>query len=282
MGKIKVVTDSTAYLSKDQLEKLDITVVPLSIHLQGETFKETDLPEETFYERLRASREFPTTSQPSVGEFLAAYRSAAEDAETIISIHLSKEISGTFRSAQAASEQVDVEIVTVDSRSTSGGLAYLVLEAARLAAAGAEKDVILQTVQFLRDNMNILFMVDTLEYLKRGGRIGGAQALLGTLLKIKPILTIDGTVDLYEKVRTRQKAINTLVEKVRSFADSCTIKEKLRVMAVGVDAREERDRLAAKLEEVCPGILVDKGSVGPVIGSHVGPGTLGVVFCSLP
>lgn len=282
MSRVRIVTDSTAYLSEKEVEENGIIVVPLVVNFRNESFKEGETyTNEEFYQLLRGGG-VPTTSQPSAGDFVEAYQRIAEPGAEIISIHLSAGISGTFNSAKTAAGMLpELDVTVYDSLVTSSGQAFLVREAARMAAEGASKDDILTVISVMRHHLRILFMVDTLEYLHRGGRIGGAQALLGTLLQIKPILYVKGEIGVFEKVRTRPKALAKIVDELVNF---CTEKpvEKLRVAVIHVDTPDKARDLAALIEEKFPGLPVQIDSVGPVIGSHVGPGTLGVAFTVVP
>lgn len=278
MGRVRLVTDSTAYLPAETLERLGITVVPLSVTYEGETFREGEGPSfAEFYARLRRGG-FPTTSQPSAGDFVEAYRRVAQGCEHIISVHLSAGFSGTVASAQQAAGMLpELDITVVDSLSASAGLGLVVREAAALAAAGAGKDEVMEIIWGMRENMHLLFVVDTLEYLHRGGRIGGAQALFGSLLQVKPILTIKGTIDVFDKVRTKGKAVARAREELEKFLASHP-REKVRAAVIHVDAPAEAQALREALD--WPGLEVFE--TGPVLGAHAGPGTVGFAFCTVP
>lgn len=281
MSKIRIVTDSTADLPKELIEKYGITIVPLKIHFNDvETYLDgVDLTPGEFYEKLRNSEKPPTTSQPPPGEFVSTYENLAlKGAEEIISIHLSKKFSGTYQSACLAknlvNEKVNVEVI--DSQSVSMGMGLIVLAAAKAAQEGKSFQEILALVNDLINKMTIYFIVDTLDYLEKGGRIGKASYLLGSLLSIKPILEIsDGEIHVYEKARGRSKAIERLLEIAQS-----KIKENSKVMCslVHCDALPELMKLSNKVTEIlnCEDLIIS--DMGGVIGTHVGPGTIGLIF----
>lgn len=284
MQKVKIVTDSTAYLSKEKQNEYDITVVPLAVSLGDENFKEgQNYTNHQFFEKLRVNKElFPTTSQPAAGEFKEAFERLTAEAECVIAILISSGISGTVQAAQTGAGLAEgADVTIIDSYSTAAGLEFIVVEAAKMAQAGKGKEEIIKTVEHMRDTLSTLFMVDTFEYLKRGGRIGGAGALLGTLLNIKPILYIRGKIDVFQKVRTRKKALGRITAELDQFFATCDVK-KAKVAVITVDCLTEAKELGAAIGEKYPDLQFEYADVGPVIGSHVGPGTLGVAFCSMP
>ncbi|WP_366921935.1 DegV family protein [Metallumcola ferriviriculae] len=284
MQKVKIITDSTAYLTKEQLAAYDITMVPLAVNLGNENFKEGEkYTNHQFFDKLRESKElFPTTSQPAAGEFKEAYETLSKEAESVVAILISSGISGTVQAAQTGAGLAEgTDVTVIDSYSTAGGLAFMVLEAASMAREGKGKEEIITTVEHMRDTLSTLFMVDTFEYLKRGGRIGGAQALVGTLLKIKPILYIRGKIDVFQKVRTRQKALGRVVEELDEFLKTCDI-NKARVAVLLVDCQDEAVKFGEQIKAKYPHLEFEYADIGPVVGSHVGPGTMGLAFCSLP
>jgi DegV family protein with EDD domain len=278
-----VFTDSTAYLTSEDKKQFGITVVPLIITFQNNSYKErVEISDEEFYKALAEKGGFPTTSQPSAGDFVKAYQENANEGDEIISIHISSGISGTYASAIAAAEMLpNYNISVFDSQTTATGLRYLVLKAAEMAQSGASKEEIVKTLSLMRDQVHILFMVDTLEYLRRGGRIGGAQALIGSLLQVKPILTIRGKTEIFDKVRTRQKALARIVEEFVKFYKS-NDPSKIRASILYVHNHDACDILAQLINSYIPNLQLERISVGPVVGAHVGPGTLGLAYCLLP
>ncbi len=277
-GKIGLVTDSTAYLNEDFIREHDIKVVPLKVIFGNESFREgIDITHADFFKKLKSFDGFPTTSQPSVGEFVEAYKEMAGKYESILSVHISGGISGTIESARAAAAELpDIRIEVVDSLSTSMGL-YLILDAAtRDIEAGVELDEVAGKARKIADETKVYFAVDTLEYLRKGGRIGGAQAFLGSVLKVKPILTIHGTIDAKEKARGTQKAVARIVEIAKEDLNG-------RPAVLGVTHIFDPEagkalvkRVAEAFECKQDDILVNE--TGPVIGSHTGPGTVGLFF----
>ena len=284
MANIKIVTDSTAYLTEEQINKYDITVVPLAVNLGNESFKEGEkYTNKEFFEKLSKHKDlFPTTSQPADGEFKEAYERLNKEADSIITITISEGISGTLSSAKTGADLAGgVDVTVIDSLSTSAGLEQMVIQAASLAQAGESKEEIIKVVEHIRDNLTTLFMVDTFEYLKRGGRIGGASAMLGTMLQIKPILFIHGKIDVFQKVRTRKKAIGRMEQELNKFLQENGL-EKTRVSVLTVDCREAGEEFFSDIKQKYPGLNCSQAEIGPVVGSHVGPGTIGLAFCSLP
>ncbi|MBS4026059.1 MAG: DegV family protein [Clostridia bacterium] len=281
---IRIVTDSTAYLSPEVISQYDISVVPLIVNFGDESFKEGEkYSNKEYYHKLKTTNLVATTSQPSSGDFFTVYKKLADEGNEIISIHISSVLSGTLASAQAASTLLpEAKITVIDSLSTANPLAWMVIEAAKAAQAGQTVEKITQQVENMKKNINLLFVVDTMEYLKRGGRVGGAQALLGTLLQIKPILHLQsGRIEVFDKVRTKQKALARLISKFDSFMSNGPTMENLKVAIIHIDAEENTGILKKELEEKYPGLQVEGGELGPVIGSHAGPGTLGIAFCKL-
>jgi len=279
MSATALVTDSTAYLPPELVERYRITVVPLYVRFGEEVFRDgVDISPEQFYARLRTSPVMPATSQPSAGDFLEAYRRLIEGgASAIISIHISTKMSGTVPSALLAREQIpQVPIFVVDSLSTSMGLGFQVLEAARLLEAGRPPEEVVQAVEALRGRIRILFVVDTLEFLHRGGRIGGAQAFLGSLLNLKPLLAVrDGQVDAVERVRTKRRAIQRMLEILAAEAGDRPMRVAVIHGGVPEEAAGLHDEVRSRLN--CQELYV--AELSPVIGTHAGPGTVGVVTC---
>lgn len=280
MAGVKIVTDSGADIPKHLVEELDITVVPLTIHFGDEEFKDgVDLDTTQFYSRLQAGGQ-PRTTQPSPADFEAAYVKLQDEADAIVSCHLSSELSGTMQSAVLAStmDSVKVPVHVIDSRSASLGIGMLAIEAARMAKDGASAEDIVQHVQGIVQRQQVFFLVDTLEYLQRNGRIGRASAFVGGLLNIKPLLTIDdGVVAPLERARGRNKARARLVELVASGVGD----NKVRMAIMHADAAEEAEALAAELRSKVDVDELIVSQLGATIGTHAGPGTLGVVFYSV-
>lgn len=280
---IKIVTDSTAYLSKDLLEGFGISEVSLVVNFAGHSFPEgQERNYHRFYEKLRHTQEFPTTSQPAVGDFLETFRRLTDDGSPVISIHISSKLSGTVQSARtAAAMLVDRDISVVDSSFTIAAQLFFVEVAAKMAQIERSKAEILEQVEYMKNHTRLFFMVDSLEYLHRGGRIGGAAALFGTLLQIKPILHLqDGIIDVFTKVRTREKATTRMINEVLTILEH-TDRQKLMVGILHVDNPAGAAHLKNLVAEKYPDLELGTFEVGPVIGSHVGPGSTGVVVTEL-
>ncbi|HUP27745.1 MAG TPA: DegV family protein [Chloroflexia bacterium] len=287
MGRIAFVTDSVAGLPVDQVKKYDLTVVPLQVIFGTESFRDgIDLTQDQFFERLKAAKTLPTTSQPSVADFEAAYKKLLDDpgVDSIISIHLSSTVpSGTYSSAQQAAERVSAnsgkKISVIDSQQVYMGYGFMAINAARAAEQGKSHDEIVKLVEAMKGRVQLILLVDTLEYLQRGGRIGGAQALLGGLLNIKPILHIKGgRVEPLERVRSRRKAMERLVE----IAAEATKGKKVQVAVGHAQAAEDAATLTSMVRQKMDVTEEFTSDLGPVISTHTGPGVLGFVYYPLP
>ena len=274
MTKIAIVTDSTAYLPKAFIESNNIKVIPLKIHWDDDDFEDgVNITPTQFYERLEKSSTIPTTSQPTAEEFLRIFEELAPHCDGIIVPLISSGISGTVASAQAAVSmfsQVPVEVI--DSRSTAAGLALVVTAIAKAVSDGNSLKEIRQLAEDIVKRLNLFFVVDTLKYLHKGGRIGGASRYLGTMLSIKPILYINGTIDALEKVRTKKKAIERLID----LAVGKAAGKPAHVGVMHANALEEVKNLREQLLEKLDCKQIEIYDISPVIGTHVGPGALGV------
>lgn len=279
MAKIKIVTDSTSDIPREVREAHGIEVVPLKVHFGSDTYYDgVDLDAAAFYRKLAAAEELPTTSQPSPVDFMELYKKLADGPDTaIISLHLSAAFSGTIQSAMLAKslleDQMRIEIV--DSKSASYGLGMLAVAAAEAARAGKSVEETLDIVQRLRRETKLYFIVDTLEYLQKGGRIGKAAALLGSLLNLKPILTIDdgGVVAPVDKVRGSKKATARMIELLLKDFEGKTVD----VCMMHSAARERAEELYGLVSARLSVRRHMYAELGPVIGTHVGPGTLAVI-----
>ncbi len=280
---VRVVMDTTSYLPRDLVERAGIELVSLYLNWNGRTDRESDLPGyDGFYEHLRTAKDLPTTSQPSVGDFLAVYEPIVAAGDDIVSVHLSGGISGTVGAAGQARDALVEQgvaaerIAVVDSETCCGGLGLVALAAAGAARKGADAAGAADAARALRKELMTWFAVDTLEFLRRGGRIGAAQAYVGTALKIKPILTLGKEIEPIERVRTSGKVVARLIEHLQERKDRGDDR-----FAVQHSAAPDRAQ-----------VLVDAGrdifgteplfvsEIGPVIGTHSGPGMLGVAGIS--
>jgi DegV family protein with EDD domain len=274
-----IVADTTSYLPPELLEKYGISLVSLYVQLDGEQQAESEITDyDDFYERLRASGESVTTSQPSIGDFIEVYEPLLADGRDIVSVHLSSGISGTFEAANQARETLISDgkggerIHTVDSRTAAGGMSMVLLAAAAAADRGESAEATVAKANEAIADLKIWFSPETLEYLRRGGRIGGAQAWIGSTLKIKPILSFEEEVIPVERVRTRTRAIARLLDYARQRHGD------------GADAwvvQHIRDEEAAnEMIKACTPIFgrdpLFVSEIGPVLGAHAGPGLVGV------
>jgi DegV family protein with EDD domain len=276
---IRIVTDSTCDLPAALLAEHRVVVVPVNIQFDHESYQEgVTLTAASFYQKVEAHNRLPTTSQPSIGQFQAAYRSLQEDpgTEAILSIHITGNLSGTYESAVVAAGQMPAEppITTFDSLSGSMGLGFMVLEAAEMTGKGTSLPVILARLEALRERMRVYFSLDDLKYARMSGRVGVAQALMASLLHIKPMLTVsEGRLALVGRVRNRAQALRALID---------TLCEQLgdrpaRIAVIHAHAPEAAEQVRAALAQrvSAPQIIVSELSVG--IAVHLGPGTVGVV-----
>jgi len=272
---VRIVTDSTADLTPEQQRAAGIIVVPLNVHFGDEVFRDhVDLSTDEFFRRLKASPQLPRTSQPSVGAFEEAYRSLRQGGDEIVSVHLSSKVSGTYNSALMAAQSVgEGKIDVVDSLSTSMALGFIALEGAKLARAGRDRQAVADCLRGLVPKARVICVVDTLTYLERGGRIGKARALLGSLLNVKPILQLkDGEVVPLGRARGRPQALNRLVELLERDGKV----SQLAIMhgAAQTDAEQLRERVASSY----PGVDIQLTEIGAVLGTHTGPGVIGFTY----
>ncbi len=273
---LRIVTDSTADLPDEIARDLGISVVPLTVFFGEEALLDhVEITSQEFYRRLAAGRGFPRTSQPSVGRFQQVFADlACAGATEILCITISSKLSGTLRSARAAAAQPPqgCSISTLDSLSVSGGLGMLARTAAAVAAGGGTALEAVDVAARLIPRHQTTFMLNTLEYLQRGGRIGRAQALLGGLLNIKPFVRIEGgEVTPLERVRSRQRGIERLFEIVTTTSDLD------RVILEHTGCEDDAAKLADRLNAALPGVPVEVGWIGPVVGVYAGPNGLGAV-----
>jgi len=272
------VTDSSAYIPKEALDSLSIPVIPLWLTWGEERLRDgVDIDPPAFYRRLRAAKVIPTTSQPSAGEFEEFFRQVGAGADAVVGVFLSSKLSGTVANALAAQAQMpEFTIRVVDSLSTSMGLGFIVLATARAAAAGQSLDEVVATAEEMRDRVHVLFAVDTLEYLYLGGRIGGAKRLLGTALNIKPLLHLEhGTVEPLCQIRTKRKAVAQMLDVT---AERLNGKRMAEAAIIDVGSPEEGDEIVGRVEERFGVSTVYRTTVSPAIGTHAGPGTVGIAF----
>lgn len=272
---VKIVTDSTSDIPMEIAEDLGITVVPLNIHFGEDVYKDgIDLTTDAFFEKLVTDSRHPSTSQPSMGEFIDAYEKIASEGDEIISIHITSKLSGTFNSAtQAASQLKDkIKVHVIDTENISCTIAYSAIAAAELIKNGGSAEEAILLAKSIAERSHFYALFDTLEYLAKGGRIGKAQSLLGGLLKVKPILrTKDGVIDTYKRARSRKGGMAMLNQTARSF-------EKLdELCVIYTTDKTDAEILANEVSDLLPKgktpLLIQ---VGPVIGTHAGPNLVGL------
>jgi DegV family protein with EDD domain len=279
---IRIVTDSTCDASAKLLSHSAVTVVPLYVLFGQEALRDNvDITREQFWERLPKASPLPTTSQATPGDFLDVFRKHIDTGDEVVTVVISSKLSGTYDSAiQAQASLPDWPIDVVDSRSTSVGLGLMVQEALAMAEAGATRADIVARLAAMRDAIRLMFVVDTLEYLQRGGRIGKAQAFVGTLLKFKPLLgLVDGEIVPVARVRSKRRALETMIQMLLEQVPARGPQVRLGVMQACVP--EEAEWVARELAAgfASPHLFV--GALGPVLGAHVGPGTIGAAACGI-
>ena len=278
MPDVAIVVDTTHYMPRALVEAQGMHEVSLYVNAGDSHEREIDMPDfDAFYERLRSSAQLPTTSQPSIGDFLAVYEPLVQDGRDIVSIHISGGISGTVEAARQAAADLSARkpqrrIEVVDTHSACGMIGLIALAGAAAARAGGDIDAVTARVQQAVDVAKIWFAVDTLEFLRRGGRIGTAQAWLGGALKIKPILTVDGEITPIERVRTSGRAFERMVDFLRArHDDGCDA-----WVVQHIQAPEQAAALVERGRSIFGSEPAFVSEIGPVIGTHVGPGLLGV------
>ncbi|HEX2923233.1 MAG TPA: DegV family protein [Chloroflexota bacterium] len=269
MVRVRVVTDSTADMDMDEAQRLGVTIVPLRVRWDGESYRDKiELSIDAFYEKLKAEKGVPRTSQPSAGEFEDAYRRLLEEAEGVVSIHISGGLSGTVNTARLMANSVDPDrIAVIDSMTTSYSQGSTVLKVARLAADGAPLSECVALAEDLVPRLRLFCVLDTLEFIRRGGRIGRAQAIAGTLLSIKPIVHLhEGSVYPSDRVRTRGAAVRRCAELVRELGP---LED---AAALYGDNPEPAEQLRELLQRDHPELEVKLGRTGSTLGTHTGPG----------
>jgi DegV family protein with EDD domain len=274
--KIALVTDSTADLTPEMVEEMGVTIVPLRVIFGNEPYREgVDITPEEFYERLVKSRPLPTTSAPSVGDFQEVYERLLKEVDSIVSIHIGTKLSATVQAAQTARQSVakPERVEIVDSQMISLAMGFAIMEAAEAIRRGAKLAEVKAAAESVIQRVNVRFMLDTLEYLRRGGRIGRARAYLGTLLSVKPILSLrEGELYPEERVRTRARGLERIIQwAIRQ--------ENVKRAAVGHSTTpDEAESIRERLAMAFPSVKVHLIRFGPVLGTHAGPGIVGVGF----
>ena len=270
---VAIVTDSTADLPPELAAARSVTVVPLTLNLDGESLLDgVDITPAEFYRRLPLSNTHPTTSQPSPGRFAETYEALLKDHDSVVSIHISEKLSGTVSSARQAADMTDPKrIHVIDSELVSMSLGLVTLAASALASREADAETIEAKILSMRPHIQTYFSVATLEFLRRGGRIGRANALLGSVLQVKPVLCIrDGLVTPLERVRSFERALNRIVELTREVDQG----KGVCVIVGHAGAEADAERVSRELESIAETLMIQP--LGPVVGAHAGPGVVGV------
>ncbi len=280
MGKsnVAVATDSTANIPDEFVEDLNIHVIPQCLNWEGETFLDgIDITPTEFYQRLGQAKELPTTSQPSAGEFHEFFGKLAEDNQAIIGVFISEHLSGTIDSALTAADMMpDFPIEIIDSQSASMGLGFMAMAVARALKEGSTYKDAAQLARELIPFTHAIFVVDTLEYLHRGGRIGGAQRLLGSLLSMKPLLHLEeGRIEPLARIRTKRKAVEKLLDVVAADTEG---KGNLHASVIHAAAPEDAERFKQQVIERLDPVELIITELSPVVGTHTGPGLVGMGY----
>lgn len=277
MAKVAVVTDSSATIPKELLQELDIHVVPLLLNIEGNIYYDgIDITPNEFFRQMRLMDHLPTTSTPSLGDFVRVYAQLGDKSIGIVSIHLPPNLSGVYLTALKASELVDgPPILVMDSRTVSMAQGFIVVAAARKAAEGVSLEEVVDYAKRVSQRVRIFVMLETLEYLHRGGRIGDAASLLGSLLHIKPVLyVLDGQVKPMGKPRTRKGGMQMMIEAMKKEVGD----QPIHAAIVQADAPEEAELFKQLVSESFTCLELFVSEFTPVLGAHSGPGILGVAF----
>ncbi|MGG1594074.1 DegV family protein [Terribacillus saccharophilus] len=276
--KIAVMTDSTAYLTPEQREAFDIHMIPLQVVFDDATYEEeVDITVSEFYEKVKQQKALPKTSQPVVGKVIEKLEELSQSYDAVISVHLSSGISGTYQSMVAANDMVEgIEVYAYDSELSCMAQGYYALEAARMVKQGASVEEILKRLDEMKETMIAYFIVDDLSNLQRGGRLNGAQAIIGSLLQVKPVLHFeDKKIVPFEKIRTKKKAISRIKA---LLAEQAADGAKMKACLLHGNRPEEAEILRQELAAEFPNVEVEISYFGPVIATHLGEGAIGLLW----
>ncbi|WP_066192253.1 MULTISPECIES: DegV family protein [Gracilibacillus] len=276
--RVAVITDSTSYIPESTRQELDIHMIPLSVVFDSESFREEiDISTEDFYQKVRESEQLPKTSQPAIGEMTDKLTQLAAEYDQAIFITLSSGISGTYQSAVSAGAAMeDIEVVTFDSEISCLAQGFYVLEAARLAKQGQDIQAMVARLEQMKKSLRAYFMVDDLNNLHRGGRLNGAQAILGSMLQVKPILHFENTkIVPFEKIRTKKKAVKRMLD---LFDEDARTGAVIEASVIHANRKDEAEALRQQLMEQYPHATITISYVGPVIGTHLGEGAIGLTW----
>lgn len=277
MSKIKIVTDSTADLLKKDIENLNINVIPLSIQINGKNYLDgINITPKQFIQEMKHSNELPKTSQPAVGKFVETYEKLTADGSKVISIHLTSGMSGTYSTACAAASMVDGDVTVIDSAFITQAMAFQVIEAAKMANQNASVEEIVARITKIKENTNLYIMVDTLDNLVKGGRIGKGKAFIGSLLSIKPIASLEGGVySPVGKVRNHSQVVKTLTKYFEQDTNGKTVKG---IAIVHAEALDLANSLKESIQKCTSFNLPEINYTTPVISTHTGEGAIGFVY----
>lgn len=276
--KTAIVTDSTAYIPKEVRDDLHIHMIPLNVIINGESFQEeVDITAEEYYAKMRTLDKLPTSSQPAIGKFVELFEHLAKDYDAIISIHLSKNISGTYQGAMTAGDMVDgVDVYAFNSGWSCMAQGFHAIDAAKMALDGKTPEEILARLEKLKASTKAYFMVDDLSHLQRGGRLSSSQAMIGSLLKIKPLLTFkDDVIVPFEKIRTQKKALNRIYE---LLGEDVAKGLPLRASIIHANREQQAQDIKTELEARYPNVDFSISYFGPVIATHLGEGAIGIAW----
>ena len=274
--KIAIVTDSTAYIPKHVREELHIHMIPLNVIFGNESYQEeVEITTEDFYEKVREQEELPKTSQPAIGKFVELFEELGKEYDAVISIHLSSGISGTYQTATTAGQMVEgVDVYTYDSEISCEVQGFYVHEGAKMAREGKSPEEIIARFNEMKKTIDAYFVVDDLHHLQRGGRLNSAQAFIGSLLQVKPVLYFrDKVIIPFEKIRTRKKALKRIVE---IFDEQASKGIPMEAVIIHANREEEAKEWERELKEIYTHVEFRIGYFGPVIGTHLGEGSLGL------
>ncbi|CAG9612182.1 Protein DegV [Bacillus rhizoplanae] len=274
--KTAIVTDSTAYLPKHVREELNIHIIPLNVIFENESYQEeVEITAEDFYVKVREQEELPKTSQPAIGKFIELFEELGKEYDAVISVHLSSGISGTYQTATTAGQMVDgVKVYTYDSEISCEVQGFYVREGVKMASEGKSPEEIIARFDEMKKTIDGYFVVDDLHHLQRGGRLNSAQAFIGSLLQVKPVLYFrDKVIIPFEKIRTRKKALKRIVE---IFDEQASKGMPMEAVIIHANREEEAKEWQQELKEAYPHVEIRIGYFGPVIGTHLGEGALGL------
>lgn len=273
---IAVVTDSTAYLTPEERTRYNIRMIPLSVNLEDGSYEEeVEITASEFYDKVRGAKTFPKTTQPPVGKFVQLFEELSKDYDEVISIHLSSGISGTYQGAVQAGDMVEgIKVHTFDSEISCAPQGFYVVKAAQMAQEGASAQEIMDKLEEMKNSMDAYFIVDDLSHLQRGGRLSSAAALVGGLLQVKPILNFENKVIVpFEKIRTKKKALRRVEE---ILAKEAAKYDQLQATIIHANCESEAKEWMEQLSSAYPNIHFNISYFGPVIGTHLGEGALGL------